>query len=120
MRQTTTFLSKVFLFGMAASMLAACSIYESSDRKQLEQNGYALAGIQLMGCEANPGADTERLYADSSQAWIFQNVVQPLNIRVELKATPGFSCRFTADSETQLKTSLDKVVETTTEESRKN
>jgi hypothetical protein len=108
-----TSLSKPIL--IAASLgLAACSLYESTGRKSLENNAFAIANgtASFKGCTENSALEDEKLISEDSRAWIYQKDTEPTLLRVVLKNS-DLSCRYQFINEQVINTHLEAVVEDT-------
>lgn len=104
-------LSKLFL--IAASLgLAACSLYESQDRKSLENNAFSIANgtASFKGCTEIPALEDEKLLSEDTRAWIYQKDSEPTLLRVLLKNS-DLSCRYQFINEQAIASHLDAVVE---------
>lgn len=108
-----TSLSKLILIA-ASLVLAACSLYESNDRKSLENNAFAIANgtASFKGCTTVPAVGNEKLLSEDSRAWIYQKDTEPTLLRVLLK-TSDLSCRYQFINEQAINAHLGAVVEDT-------
>jgi hypothetical protein len=91
----TIFPSRAILIA-ASLMLAACSLYQSSGRKSLENNGFAIANgtASLIGCDLTADVQGETLVAQDARAWVFQSDSDRSKVRVDLKDDSRLSCHY--------------------------
>jgi hypothetical protein len=112
----TIFLSRFILTAGATLTLAACSLYESSGRKSLENSAYDIANgtASLVGCQqsVDPAGS---LLRDDDQASIFSHQDQ---VRVTLKNNSTFSCDFEVMSTEAIRPYLDELVAFTTSQQK--
>jgi hypothetical protein len=105
-----TFLSKSAL--LAASVaLAACSLYESSGRKSLENSAFDIAAgtATLVGCQQNVARAGEVL-RDNDQAKILG---AGLFVSVVLKQNPTFTCDYQVISSDAATSHIDDLLNDT-------
>jgi hypothetical protein len=115
------FHSKLFLVSTAFVSLAACSIYESSGRKQLESNAFKLAGLNLTaeGCATKVVHTNEVLHSEDLQTRIYEKASNPFEIRIAVKSPSEISCSFSFQDESELNRQLPVAIALTINESQK-